>query len=105
MPAAVRWSRPSCAAPEFSIAKLFERGSISPVTAKSAFLGRTDDGADITKPSLYDRVGSIYANASMVDDFIDRIMSGEQTFSTYRRQRSVPLFSGNRKTECERKSS
>ena len=30
--------------------------------------------ADITKPSLYDRLGSIYAIASVVDDFIDRIM-------------------------------
>jgi len=30
--------------------------------------------ADITKPSLYDRLGGIYAVASVVDDFIDRIM-------------------------------
>jgi truncated hemoglobin YjbI len=30
--------------------------------------------ADITKPSLYDRLGGIYAIASVVDDFIDRIM-------------------------------
>ena len=30
--------------------------------------------ADITKPSLYDRLGGIYAIATVVDDFIDRIM-------------------------------
>ena len=30
--------------------------------------------ADITKPSLYDCLGGIYAIASVVDDFIDRIM-------------------------------
>ena len=30
--------------------------------------------ADITKPSLYDRLGGIYAIASVVDDFIDRIV-------------------------------
>ena len=28
----------------------------------------------LTKPSLYDRLGGIYAIASVVDDFIDRIM-------------------------------
>ena len=27
--------------------------------------------ADISKPSLYDRLGGIYAIASVVDDFID----------------------------------
>ena len=37
-----------CAAPEFSIAKVFRKGQhqavwLSPVSAKSAFLGRSDD--------------------------------------------------------------
>ena len=31
-------------------------------------------GAETTKPSLYDRLGGIYAIATVVDDFIDRIM-------------------------------
>jgi hemoglobin len=30
--------------------------------------------AENTKPSLYDRLGGIYAIATVVDDFIDRIM-------------------------------
>jgi hypothetical protein len=31
-------------------------------------------GAETTKSSLYDRLGGIYAIATVVDDFIDRIM-------------------------------
>ena len=31
-------------------------------------------GAETTKPSLYNRLGGIYAIATVVDDFIDRIM-------------------------------
>jgi hemoglobin len=38
------------------------------------FSGEATIRADITKPSLYDRLGGIYAIASVVDDFIDRIM-------------------------------
>jgi hypothetical protein len=38
------------------------------------FSGEATMSADITKPSLYDRLGGIYAIASVVDDFIDRIM-------------------------------
>jgi hemoglobin len=34
----------------------------------------TTMGAETTKPSLYDRLGGIYAIATVVDDFIDRIM-------------------------------
>jgi hypothetical protein len=38
------------------------------------FSGEATICADITKPSLYDRLSGIYAIASVVDDFIDRIM-------------------------------
>jgi hypothetical protein len=45
-------------------------------------LGEQTIGADTTRPSLYDRLGGIYAKAPMVDNFIDRIMRGERTFLT-----------------------
>jgi hypothetical protein len=43
-------------------------------------LGEQTIGADITRPSLNDRLGGIYAKAPMVDDFIDRIMRGSGRF-------------------------
>jgi hypothetical protein len=55
---------------------------LSSASAKSALLGEQTIGADTTRPSLYDRLGGIYAKAPMVDNFIDRIMRGERTFLT-----------------------
>jgi hemoglobin len=49
----------------------FKSGNLS---IRAADVWWTTMGAETTKPSLYDRLGGIYAIATVVDDFIDRIM-------------------------------
>ena len=72
-----------CAAPEFStLPKSFRKEGgiplvwLSPVSAKSAFLAgeATMSRRHLQAFPLYDRLGGIYAIASVVGDFIDRIM-------------------------------
>src|SRR6476659_8515827 len=36
--------------------------------------GECQMSSEITKPSLYDRLGGVYSIAAVVDDFIDRVM-------------------------------
>src|ERR1700722_10257847 len=65
--------------PEFYLAKAVGKEQLRltrlyPSPLNRLFLEEATMCADITKPSLYDRLGGIYAIATVVDDFIDRIM-------------------------------
>jgi hypothetical protein len=49
-------------------------GSLRILTAAVGKLYRGDTELTSPKPSLYERLGGVYAIAAVVDDFIDRIM-------------------------------
>jgi len=44
----------------------------------------------VEKPSLYDRLGDVYSSATVVDDFIDRVMSRPKTERQSPGGRSAP---------------